>query len=65
MAREHKYEVLVSARTTEEAIDIASEAIAPGCTIVRSEATDVAAEEGPNTFRVSIWFSGGKGEGPA
>jgi hypothetical protein len=65
MAREQKYEVLVSAKTREEAIEIASEAIAPGCTIVRSDACDVAADEGKDSFQVTIWFTGGKGEGPA
>jgi hypothetical protein len=62
MARQHKYEVLVSASTPEEAIEVASEAIAPTCTIVRSEAEDVSAEEGPHSYRVSIWFTGGKGD---
>jgi hypothetical protein len=65
MARQHKYEVLVSAKTPEEAIDVASEAIAPGSVIVRSEAEDVSAEEGADTFRVSIWFTGGKGDDSA
>ena len=65
MARQHKYEVLVSAQTPEEAIEVASEAIAPSATITRSEALDVSVEEGANTFRVSIWFTGGKDDDPA
>jgi hypothetical protein len=65
MARQHAYEVLVSAKTSDEAIEIASEAIPPHRKIVRSEAADASAEEGPNSFRVSIWFEGSGDEGPA
>lgn len=63
MARQHKYEVLVSAKTRAEAIAIASEAIPPHKPIVRSEARDVSAEEGPDTWLTTVVFEGGGDEG--
>jgi len=61
MSRELKYESLVSAKTREEALEIALEALPRGRTLVRSEIDDVSAEEGPDSYRVTIVFSGGGG----
>ncbi len=64
MSRELKYESLVSAKTREEALEIALEALPRGRTFVRGEIEDVSAEEGPNSYRVTVVFSGaGGGEG--
>lgn len=67
MARQHLYEVVVSAKTGEEAIEVASEAIPPHRKIMHADAVDVSSEEGSDSYRVSIWFAGGgdEGEGPA
>jgi hypothetical protein len=66
MAHELKYEVLVSARTREEAIEIAAEGLGPEQHMVRSAAEDVSATEGPDSWRVTLWFTGGRrgGDGP-
>ena len=61
MSRELKYESLVSAKTREEAIDIALEALPRGRTFVRAEVEDVNAVEGPDSYHVTIVFSGGAG----
>ena len=61
MSRELKYESLVSAKTREEAIDIALEALPRGRTFVRAEVEDVSAVEGPDSYHVTIVFSGGGG----
>jgi hypothetical protein len=58
MSREMKYEALVSAKTRDEAIEIALEAMPRGRSLVRSEAEDVSAAEGPDSFRVTIVYSG-------
>ena len=65
MGRQHKYEVLVSAKTRDEAIAIGAEAIPPHRPIVRTDA-HLEAEEGPDTWRVLVVFEGGgdEGEGP-
>ena len=67
MANEHKYEALVSARSREEAIEIAAEALRPEQHVVRSEARDVSDREGPDSYHVTLWFVGGgrRGEGAA
>jgi hypothetical protein len=65
MSKEHRYEVLVSARSREEAIEIAAEGLGPDQRMVRGEALDVSAREGPNSFQVTLWFVGGpRGAGP-
>ncbi|MFT3925499.1 MAG: hypothetical protein QM778_23370 [Myxococcales bacterium] len=66
MPHEHKYEALVSARSREEAIEIAAEALRPDQQVVRSEAEDVSDSEGPDSFHVTLWFVGGgrRGEAP-
>lgn len=65
MSREMKYESLVSASTRDEAIEIALEALPRGRHVVRTEAEDVSAEEGPNSFRVTVVYGGGSaGEAP-
>ncbi len=56
-----KYEALVSAKTRDEAVEIALEALPRGRTFVRSEVVDVSAEEGPDSYHVTIVFSGGSG----
>jgi hypothetical protein len=60
MRDELKYQALVSARTREEAIAIASEAMSPEKQIVRVEAEDVSAAEGPDSWQVTLWFTGGR-----
>jgi hypothetical protein len=60
MREDLKYQALVSARTREEAIEIASEAISPDKQVVRVEAEDASREEGPDSWRVTLWFSGGR-----
>jgi hypothetical protein len=65
MLHEHKYEALVSARSREEAIELAAEGLGPDQRIVRSEAEDVSAHEGPDSYHVTLWFVGGgrRGDG--
>ncbi len=58
MSHEHRYEALVSARSSEEAIEIAAEGLGPDQLLVRSEALDVSATEGPDSYHVTLWFSG-------
>jgi hypothetical protein len=60
MQEDLKYQALVSARTREEAIEIAAEAMAPDKQIVQVEAEDVSREEGPDSWRVTLWFTGGR-----
>ena len=60
MQEDLKYQALVSARTREEAIEIASEAISPDKQVVQVEAEDVSAEDGPDSWRVTLWFEGGR-----
>lgn len=60
MQEDLKYQALVSARTREEAIEIASEAMSPEKQVVQVEAEDVSAEEGPDSWRVTLWFTGGR-----
>jgi hypothetical protein len=60
MRDELKYQALVSARTRDEAIAIASEAMSPEKQIVRIEAEDVSASEGPDSWQVTLWFTGGR-----
>jgi hypothetical protein len=50
------YEHLVSARSAEEAIEIASEACPKGAKITESKAIDAAAECGPHSWLVRIKF---------
>jgi len=60
MQEDLKYQALVSARTRDEAIEIASEAMSPEKQVVQVEAEDVSAEEGPDSWRVTLWFTGGR-----
>ena len=60
MQEDLKYQALVSAKTRDEAIAIASEAMSPEKRVERVEAEDVSAEEGPDSWRVTLWFSGGR-----
>ena len=65
MNDEHTYEALVSASSREEAIEIAAEGLGPNRRVVRVEVSDVSATEGPDSYRVTLWFVGGgrRGEG--
>jgi hypothetical protein len=60
MREDLKYQALISARTREEAQEIAEEAISPDKRVVRVEVEDVSAEEGPDSWRVTLWFTGGR-----
>jgi hypothetical protein len=64
MTHDLRYQALVSARTREEAIDIASEALPRGRQIVRAQAEDVAESEGKDSWLVTLWFDGSFGHGP-
>ncbi len=63
MTDEHTYEALVSASSREEAIEVASEGLRPDQRVVRVEVTDVSASEGPDSYRVTLWFVGGARRG--
>lgn len=56
MVHDVRYEVLVSASSRDEAIEIASEACPRGKQITRSEARDVAETEGEDSWLVTLWF---------
>jgi hypothetical protein len=60
MQEDLKYQALVSAKSREEAVEIASEAMSPEKQVVRVEAEDVSGEEGPDSWRVTLWFTGGR-----
>lgn len=64
MTSDLRYQALVSARSREEAIDIASEALPAGKQITRVEAEDVADREGKDSWLVTVWFAGGFRSGP-
>jgi hypothetical protein len=55
-----KYQALVSARSAEEAVEIAAEALSPEQQVVRSEAEDVSAREGKDSYLVTLWYTGGR-----
>jgi hypothetical protein len=57
MAHDLRYQALVSARTRDEAIEIASEALPRGATLKRAEAEDVAEREGKDSWYVTLWFA--------
>jgi hypothetical protein len=59
-----RYQALVSAKTRDEAIEIASEAIPADKTIVRVTAENVADREGEDSWLVTLWFAGGMRGGP-
>lgn len=64
MTEQLRYQALVSAKTREEAIEIASEAIPDGKTITRVSAENVADREGADSWLVTLWFAGGMRGGP-
>jgi hypothetical protein len=64
MTHDLRYQALVSARTSDEAIEIAAEALPNGRKIVRAEAEDVAQREGKDSWLVTLWFDGTFGRGP-
>lgn len=55
-----KYEVLVSAETAEEAIEIAAEGLPKGAELLKGEAEDVSARHGPESWYVRLAFKGGR-----
>ena len=59
-----RYQVLVSAKSAEEAIEIASEAIPDDTPITRVHAENVADREGVDSWLVTLWFAGGHAAGP-
>jgi hypothetical protein len=64
MTEQLRYQALVSAKTRDEAIEIASEAIPEGKTITRVSAENVADREGEDSWLVTLWFAGGMRGGP-
>ena len=64
MTSELRYQALVSAKTSEEAIEIASEAIPASKPITRVHAENVADREGSDSWLVTLWFTGGHAAGP-
>ena len=60
MAHDLRYEALVSARTRDEAIEIAQEALPEHAKVTRAEARDVAASEGKDSWLVTLWFASGR-----
>lgn len=57
MTHDLRYEALVSARTRDEAIEIAAEALPARATMTRSEASDVSEREGKDSWLVTLWFT--------
>jgi hypothetical protein len=55
---DQRYDALVSATSRSAAVDIATEALPEGCTVVHVEAEDVAFQEGRDSWQVAIWFAG-------
>ena len=51
-----EYEALISAKTREEAVEIAKEAMGQQRLVVRAEAIDVSHTEGADTWRVTLFF---------
>jgi hypothetical protein len=58
--RNTRYEVLVSADSAEQAIEIASEALPKHSVLAKSEAVDASAEHGPNSWQVSLTYRQGR-----
>ncbi len=56
MPRVMKYEALVSAKTPDEAVEVAMEALPRGRVLVRHEVEDVSESEGPGSYRVTLVF---------
>ncbi|HEX5658044.1 MAG TPA: hypothetical protein VFX59_12655 [Polyangiales bacterium] len=54
----------MSAKTRDEAIEIASEAIPAGKPITRVSAENVADREGEDSWLVTLWFAGSMRGGP-
>lgn len=67
LSDDRRYTALVSAKTADEALAIASEALGPDQPILKTQVDDVSASEGADSFRVVIWYGPGKrrGEGVA
>jgi hypothetical protein len=57
MPHDLRYEALVSARTRDEAIEIAAEALPARAKLTRAEARDVAESEGKDSWLVTLWFA--------
>lgn len=54
--RNTRYEALVFADSAEEAIEIAAEALPKQSALATSDAWDVSAEHGPNSWTVRITY---------
>ncbi len=54
------YEIIVSASNADEAIEIAAEGLSRGTELLASEAIDISAEHGPDSWKVTLSFRGGK-----
>jgi hypothetical protein len=63
LSDDRRYTALVSARSPEEALDIASEALGPDQPILKTHVEDVSASEGRDSYRVSIWYGPGARRG--
>lgn len=59
MGEERKYRALVSATSRDEAIEIATEAMSERTHVLRAEVVDASTQEGPNSWWVTLWFTGG------
>ena len=59
-SRNTRYEALVSADSADEAIAIASEALPKYAVLATSEAWDVSAEHGPNSWMVRLGYQGAR-----
>jgi hypothetical protein len=58
--RNTRYEVLVSAGSAQEAIEIASEALPRHSVLATSEAVDASAHHGPNSWQVRLTYRQGR-----
>ncbi|MDB4975322.1 MAG: hypothetical protein JWN48_3663 [Myxococcaceae bacterium] len=65
MTEERRYQALVSAKTSDEAIEIASEAIPERVQITRVHAENVADREGEDSWLVTLWLGSDLRAGPA
>lgn len=58
--RNTRYEALVSADSADEAIAVAAEALPKYAVLATSEAWDVSAEHGPNSWMVRLGYRGSR-----
>jgi hypothetical protein len=60
---EHRYDLLIYAETCPAAVAIALEALPDGKTPLRVEVDNLHAQEGPHSWRVTVYFDGPFGRG--